>query len=314
MSAARPHRALHAIAATAFSLAGLAWAPAAHAQATAQAGLDAPPGASIPAEPPLRYFSTAGTSVAVTFSLGDRFSGPGIVNVGRLGARKQLALPAGEWVALAAVDHDSMGGRLEFTTLRFGKFVGRRLQSMLSFTVNRTATEVTRWTDIEQCAADTAGTLLHAATLPSATRSECMAVHAWPGIKLAEQRGGEEALASLERLGASHGGPALSSTWYFAERKHGYMRVSRIDWLHAVYGHDSGNAAAWQPAALPASAERQAHARALLWWVEGYRLLAAHGFRRGMDLEALQPGQPAGSGDGSSLLVDVAWPERRAAQ
>ncbi len=131
------------------------------------------------------------------------------------------------------------------------------------------------------------------------------------GIKLADQRAGAEAMASLERLGASFDGPALISVWYYAQRQYGYLRVSRIDWLHATYGNDSGPAAGWQPPALPASAERQAHAQALLRWVDGYRLLAASGFTRALDLEDLQPGQPA-EPEGTRLpWVDVAWPVRQ---
>jgi hypothetical protein len=268
------------------------------------------PAAPEPAQPALRHFSAAPASSAIAFRVGDRFSGPGIVTVGRLGSRKQLALPPGEWVVLAALDHDHpVSG--QFTTVRFGKFQGRRLQSMLGFTVNRSATSTSRWTDIEQCAGASAGTLVHKASLPSAMRSECVAVHAVGGIRLADRRAGAEALASLERLGASFDGPALTSVWYFAQRQHGYMRASRIDWLHATYGSDSGPAASWQPGALAASPEREAHAQALLRWVEGYRLLAASGFTRALDLEDLQPGRAADPEDRLSLLVDVAWPPRR---
>jgi len=69
----------------------------------ATALLTAPAHAQSPAA--LRHFSEApvGTG-AIGFNIGDRFVGPGALSFGRFGARRQIVLPEGEWVALAATD------------------------------------------------------------------------------------------------------------------------------------------------------------------------------------------------------------------
>jgi hypothetical protein len=265
------------------------------------------------AVPPLRHFSEPSTSGAITFQLGDRFHGPGAVTVGWLGARKQLVLPAGEWVVLAAVDHSATNGGAEFTTLRFGKFRGQQLQSMLLFSFTRRGTSVGRWTDIERCQAADPAVLMHHTTPAAALRSECMRAWSQGGIQFAGQPAGDEALASLQRLGASYAGPALVTVWYFADRPNGYLRVTRADWLHQVYGEDSGQASSWSRAALAASPERSRHAQALMHWAEGYRELAATGFRRKLDELDLKPGLPARPGEELAPLADVPWPARSAA-
>jgi hypothetical protein len=74
---------------------------------------------------------------AVTFRVGDRFHGPGIVRSGWYGAKRQIVLPAGEWVVLAAYDHfaDSYT-RVQMTSLAFGRFRGERLDSLIAFVSN----------------------------------------------------------------------------------------------------------------------------------------------------------------------------------
>lgn len=288
---------------------GRAAAPAAPAAAPAAPASGIP----VPTALPLRHFSEPSTSGAITFQVGDRFQGPGAITVGWLGARKQLVLPAGEWVVLAAIDHASAIGNAEFTTVRFGKFTGAQLQSMLIFSFTRRATSIGRWTDIERCQAGDPAALLHHASPTAALRSECMRLWNQGVIQFAGQPAGDEALASLQRLGASYAGPALVTVWYFADRPNGYLRVTRADWLHQVYGANSGDAASWSRTALPASPERQRHALALMRWAEGYRELAATGFRRKLDELDLKPGLPARPGEELANLADVAWPARSTA-
>jgi hypothetical protein len=62
-------------------------------------------GCSAAASAQLRPFSEApGDTGAIGFDIGDRFAGPGALSFGRLGARRQIVLPDGEWIVLAGSD------------------------------------------------------------------------------------------------------------------------------------------------------------------------------------------------------------------
>jgi hypothetical protein len=76
-------------------------------------------------------------SSAVDFRPGDRFYGPGIIRSGWFGAKKQIALPAGEWIVLTVVDHfvDSIA-RVQMTSVALGRFQSDRLDSLIAFTAN----------------------------------------------------------------------------------------------------------------------------------------------------------------------------------
>lgn len=76
-------------------------------------------------------------SGAVTFRVGDRFLGPGIVRSGWYGAKRQIVLPAGEWIVLAVYDHyiDTFT-RVQMTSMAFGRFRGERLDSLIAFVSN----------------------------------------------------------------------------------------------------------------------------------------------------------------------------------
>jgi hypothetical protein len=88
---------------------------------------------------------------------------------------------------------------------------------------------------------------------------------------------------------------------------------TRADWLHQVYGEDSGSASAWSREALPTSPERIRHAQALMRWAESYREIAASRFRRKLDELDLKPGLAARPGEELAKLVDVPWPARQTA-
>jgi hypothetical protein len=90
----------------------------------------------------LSHFSTASLSGTVEFNIGDSFSGPTALGVGRLGAKKKLVLPSGNWVALAAQDESANiqivtsftnTVRLTLTTATFGRFAGSSLVSLMTF-------------------------------------------------------------------------------------------------------------------------------------------------------------------------------------
>jgi hypothetical protein len=244
--------------------------------------------ATSPATEPgdLRDFSEPSGSGVIGYNLGDRFHGPGVLTVGWMGSKKQVVLPAGEWIALAAVDERTPNG-LELTTLVFGRFDGARLRTLLSTTSNRRAAAGARWTDHETCAQPDPQLLQHAATPASAMRGECLRVRALPGHALQGSAGAEQAAQTAQRLGGRvPTGPALSTELHFAEPRHGWLGLRRIDWLPAA----------------PTAAQTQA----LAAWIERYRIAASAGFRRELDAEDLSPGDAPRPGRGPlEKLADI---------
>ena len=244
-----------------------------------------------PASAALQYFSEPPpNSGAAKFNLGDRLRGPGFVTVGWAGSKKQVILPSGEWVVLAAVDYANSSSSVKLATFVFGKFSGDRLAASLSVTVNRYATPVTRWTDIEGCAAPDASLLYQDATAMSALHVECVRVHGAAGGLPPNGPVVEEVRASLQRLGARVGGPALITQLYYAEKPHGYLRIVRADWPGAAWQGGAGQAADWRPEGVAASEPRKAYLQQLVRWVQGYRPVANQGFHRVFDDDDLVPG------------------------
>lgn len=243
--------------------------------------------AAMKASPTLSYFSEApSNSGAATFNLGDRFTGPGFVTVGWLGSKKQVVLPAGEWVALAAVDHASGGSRpAKLATFVFGKFSGDRLAASLTVTVNRYASPVNRWNDIEACAQPDAEQLHQEATPMSAMQTECVRMHVVAVASAGSSTLGDELRASLKRIGARAGGTAIVTQMYVAEKRDGYMRIQRTDWPAAALGNTE--AADWKPDAVARSDVRAAYVKQLVRWVQGYRPVAIQGFHRALEGEDL---------------------------
>lgn len=246
--------------------------------------------AAMKASPKLSYFSEAPpNSGAATFNLGDRFTGPGFVTVGWLGSKKQVVLPAGEWVVLAAVDHSSTGARpAKLATFVFGKFAGDRLAASLTVTVNRSASPVSRWTDIEACAQPDAGQLHHEATSMSAVQTECVRMHGAAGALPGATPLGDELRSSLKRIGARAGGTAVVTQMYVADKRNGYMRIQRTDWPAVALGNTE--ATDWQPDAVARSEVRSAYVKELVRWVQGYRPVAIQGFHRSLDGDDLVAG------------------------
>jgi len=256
----------------------------------AQHAMAAEGAAPMKASPKLNYFSEAPpNSGAATFNLGDRFTGPGFVTVGWLGSKKQVVLPAGEWVVLAAVDHNSTGTRpVKLATFVFGKFSGDRLAASLTVTVNRNASPVNRWSDIEACAQPDAGQLHQEATSMSAMQTECVRMHGAAAALAGATPLGDELRSSLKRIGARAGGTAIVTQMYVADRRDGYMRIQRTDWPAVALGNTE--AADWQPDAVARSDVRSAYVKELVRWVQGYRPVAIQGFHRALDGDELAAG------------------------
>lgn len=105
-------------------------------------------------------------SGAVTLRPGEVYTGPGPVTVGWLGAKKQIVIPQGPWIALAATDHFSTHRtRVTLTTVYFGRFEQGRLRSLMRYTFNSRSAQDARniwWDSVDQC-------LLQARNAPDAS-------------------------------------------------------------------------------------------------------------------------------------------------
>jgi hypothetical protein len=93
---------------------------------------------------------------------GTRLLGPGVMVVGPLMERRHVLLPFGEWVPMAALNHQlSSATALRMTSVALGKFSGHNLEELMLVTFNREApstqfqsagiTAVPSWPALEQC-------------------------------------------------------------------------------------------------------------------------------------------------------------------
>jgi hypothetical protein len=117
----------------------------------ARAGLGQPvaPGGALPPAPPqpgptrLQLDAAAlqrqpANTSAVEFGPGAAFVGPGFVTAGHWGARRQLAIPAGRWVVVAATDHSLVGQQVvQLTTVGLLRTDSEAAGSTLFITFNR---------------------------------------------------------------------------------------------------------------------------------------------------------------------------------
>ena len=226
-------------------------------------------------------------------TLGDRYAGPGILTMGRVGAKKQVVVPPGRWLLLSLQDHPAASGAADLTSLSFGHFNGRQLAALLRVTLNKNVTAVTDWSTIDPCARDAASPLRRVVSLPSAVRGECQLVlwQADAGL----DTGADSAMLrnSLAKLGATvPRAPVLSSTLLFRSRLDGVRRAQRLDWPAAA-GQGGGGAAG---------------ADAWLAWFDRYRAAVETGFRYSHRIEDLEPSiepRPA-----STLALDAPPPAR----
>lgn len=246
-------------------------AAAAHAQSTA----------------PLRHFSEAPTGTgAIGFNIGDRFVGPGALSFGRFGARRQIVLPEGEWVALGAADWraplagNQTVARMEVTlaSVVFGRFDGQRLLTAMRYTANtQPAPTLTTggaigaaWPDAERCGDLALPRVFHERQQPDTFREDCLSIEVRSEPLGDRQPANAEARRSVERLGGTVDSAAVVTTLSFSEmRRYGYLGIVRIDWPGA------------EQAGAAASAMRQ--------WAADYRKSALEGYRSDYSGKALAP-------------------------
>lgn len=211
---------------------------------------------------------------AATFNLGDRFTGPGVLTFGWLGSKKQLSLPPGDWVVLAAVDHDYSPGKtttVQLVTVVMGQFRGAQLASTLRVTGNRRAGKAgdITWTDLERCRSRQPNKRLWGhGTARGETPEGCAEV-----LRVADTRpedmgsAAAEVTASLARLQVRPvAGPAFLSHFYATDHADGFLRVVRTDWV---------------------AADADFHPYAA--WAEAYEPLVVKGLAKSVDLDDLAP-------------------------
>jgi hypothetical protein len=276
--------------------------------ARAALGTPAPAAPAAPAAKPgtttLRYFSEpADDTGAIEFNIGDRFSGPGALNLGRLGARRQMVLPEGDWVVLAGTDwrapfpYNLRSDRLQVTmsTVVFGKFAGDRLVTMLRYSANTRPTPNLgsntlswSWADYVNCDANNTTTrLFQERTRPTATRDECLSIWVAPDPLSEPWPGNEQAKTNVARIGGTTSGAAIVTTLSFAEQpRFGYLGIVRVDWPNLAGAEQAG---AWQTEEIGAVPARRAFIKSLRDWAAEYRKAALEGFRRDYPGEDLKP-------------------------
>jgi hypothetical protein len=250
----------------------------------------ADPGHAEPASTSLLPFARARETSSVDFRVGDRLYGPGPVTAGWAGSKKQLVVPGGEWIVLAAVDHNSTHVRpVPLTSVALGQFVGTRLESLLVATFNRRAgLPGHTWTDATQCEVDDGRAILHQVEGPFGLR-RCLLVKKvsanaqrplgpvaiWPSI-----------LIGLEGLGSAPGSFNLETIVIVVDSRAAYLRVVRLDCV----GPRPNGSGCMNLAADKNGAAAQALA-SRVGWGRAYLQVAAQGFGRDIPGDDLRAGQ-----------------------
>lgn len=240
-----------------------------------------------PAEPAaLATVQTALDTNIVNLRVGDRLHGPGVLTVGSFGSRRHVLLPRGEWVVLAGFDHKSSNQvPVPLVTLAFGQFSGAELQSMLAVTFTRRAVApaggagaslvaigmLPRWIAAEQCEAASPAHLHHAVVAGRQVK-HCASLRR----ALGSDASGPDAAGLQEATAAALAllkGRALPPAWrvevHITDSRLGYLAYTRLD--------------------TGGTAEGQAE------WLKAFAPLAASAYNRELELDELQPGQPASS-------------------
>jgi hypothetical protein len=220
-------------------------------------------------------------STAVALRIGDQLHGPGALTVGHFGARKQLVLPAGDWVLLSAVDHQSTHKvPLAISTLVWGRFEGDRLRTTLqALFVSRPGAVGNSWREMTQCEAlRSEPRVRQQARGQTSNVNHCLVASAGRALPLASWGGAWVPVREhLQRLGAQRDdGRLLRTEMVLQDNRGGFMWLLRFD-----FGALEGQA--------PAAVERLIEQRAD--WAAAYIDLAAEGLGGHLTVQDLQPGQ-----------------------
>lgn len=228
---------------------------------------------------------------------GTALVGPGVVTVGWFGAKKQLIVPRGEWIVLAAYDHRLTGfTTLQMTTIALGQFDGDQLAGLLVATSNTRsppvtpgsagggaagplATTIPVWPAAQECEG-LARTAFHHAFESSFRLQKCAAVReieSRDALSFAPDLRERLELA-LVRLGVAMPPFVVRSEVHVINDKRDYIGYVRLD-----PGARTG---------APARAESQALLYGRKPWVDVLLSLAVKGHARGFDAPDLAPDEP----------------------
>jgi hypothetical protein len=229
---------------------------------------------------------------SVDLRAGDKLNGPITLMVGGMGAKKQILIPKGEWVVLAATDHDSllpsrlMGDlRLRLTSIALAQFDGERANSFLMFTYNRSVltAPIDVWPSAAKCEGSEATSLYHIKDGDFNLR-RCSLVS-----DISDKRFRESAVpalwtdvdASLRGLRGNLGQFNIESTLFVVNPK-AYLRISRFDCTQAT-----PDGIGCQP--LPDHSRQLAlkapGVESRIAWAKAYLPFAVTGFKRDLDDE-----------------------------
>jgi hypothetical protein len=263
----------------------------------------------------LRSFSQPiDNSGEFNFNLGDRLNGPGVLTVGSLGAKKQIVLPEGEWLVLAATDTKSVqptsifnaprANVVALTTLVAAKFSGNRLLSLLRFTSTRQVANAGSWIGLDDCDPKSGSASLQHKRSRDGLRDACQSLQVESDPLARPFIAAEETRASLDKLGATVSGAALVSSFVFSDSRSGYLGVTRIDWPGAVLGAVVERPSAWRAEAIEASPSQAAYLKNLSEWAISYRSLVLDGFTRRFETGDLVANTPRRSSAELAAAVD----------
>ncbi len=269
-----------------------AFAPMARA-ALARPGMAPAPAAAEPAAAPqprapssILHYQGGVNSGATDLATGAKLNGPGVVTVGSVGAKRQLVIPPGEWVLLAAEDHRTPGRvQHQLATLAFGQFSGSELRSLLVATFNRRPPSIPMNATGTSQEAGLVPTWTTAIACETAGRDDVVqeVKQGWTLRTCLQMRpAGDwrsafpdappllEALDPvLAAMKAQVGSFAWRSEVHITDKRYGHLGLTRLD--TAEVG--------------PAAARAE--------WLRRYAERAGEGYTREFDRPDLQPGQPA---------------------
>ncbi len=231
-------------------------------------------------------------SGAITLDAGHRIRGPGVITVGRIGAKKQLSIPQGDWMVLAATDHSSEAqprvanmsttNRIaRLTTLTLAQFDGTTARSLLVATFNRLPGDNPNhvWRDAVQCEAGNPKYKFHNKQGGFALKLCAYLHHDVQALVEPEfvPDHDRELQISLLRLGGKLGRFNAEAVSILVDAQASYLRITKLDCLQS---------STERPLCADASAQ-SGRLEDQVAWIKNYAPQAMVGFTRNLNLSEL---------------------------
>jgi hypothetical protein len=259
---------------------------------------DQPPSDAVNAQFSAKKIAGPANSGAITQKVGDVFRGPGPITVGWIGARKQIVIPGGEWVLLAAEDsqtplvtrslYGSYTPPMPLTTLILARLEGRMVRSFLLARFNSKAGNhpSLTWTDAIDCESPPSSAAFAWRNRGFLT-TRCVVALLHPQKNVAKRLSGTIWEEALQKLADGGGTLPSSSTlvtdMFFTRDASNYLHVSRVDFGVSPEGEG--------PDVTNSSIDLSLQGREA--WAQAYSELAASGYRNSLsEKELTAGGQP----------------------